>query len=286
MPRNKGAPMKGFIRTPRGALDDPLLRPRGAYTPFEANWWLREQAAISTRRAMVGNRMTRLKRGQLSYSFRFLGQKWGWSTAKVWRFLNGLRNSRRIDYETDSETGQTLITVCDYDSFGDTPERGETPRETPDETPTETPGETKKEENPSGLKKKGEEARFARKTRARANGEAIRLEFENWWELYPHKVGQPAALSEYRTARGKATQQELLQGLQRYIAANTPPLRQWLNPANWLKQKRWLDQPALPTVNGNNGARHDQRRQSARDTLVAGFAAAAEDDSGFDNAAS
>jgi hypothetical protein len=144
--------MKGFVRTPRGSLDDPLLRPRGPYTRFEANWWLREQAAIGVRSVPVGHgsRTTELKRGQLSYSFRFLGQKWGWDTAKVWRFLNGLRNSGRISYETDSETGQTLITICDYDSFGDAPRSGETARETPAETPDET--NKKKEDNPSGSK--------------------------------------------------------------------------------------------------------------------------------------
>jgi hypothetical protein len=272
--------MKGFVKTPRGSLDDPLLRPRGPYTPFEASWWLREQAAINVRRATIGNRTTRLKRGQLSYSFRFLGQKWGWDTAKVWRFLNGLRNAGRINYETARETGQTLVTICDYDSFGDTPPCSETPGETPDETPTATAGETKKEENPSDLKKKGEEARFARKTRARESGDAIKLEFEEWWELYPHKVGKPAALSEYRTALAEATQQKLVEGLQRYIAANTPPLRQWLNPANWLKQKRWVDQPAPHPVNGNNGARYERRRRSATEDHFAGFAAAAEDDPG------
>lgn len=122
---------------------------------------------------------------------------------------------------------------------------------------------------------KGEE--FAsRTTRARENA-AIDAEFESWFAEYPHRVNRPAALIAYRQARKIASAGELLLGVRRYVESK-PPDQKPLNPDNWLKQQRWLDQPAPHTVNGNNGAQHDQRRRSAEEKTVNGFARSA----GFD----
>ena len=84
--------------------------------------------------------------GQLLASMRYLADRWMWSTATVYRYLqtlrNAPRNSIRIQIETTVETGKTLITICDFDRwYFEMPNR-ETADETDVETARETPDET------------------------------------------------------------------------------------------------------------------------------------------------
>jgi hypothetical protein len=75
--------------------------------------------------------------------------------------------------------------------------------------------------------------------------DALREEFDTaFWPEYPNKVGKPKALAAYRTARKHAGLSAILDGLRRYIASK-PPDRAWLNPATFLNQQRWADQPAV-----------------------------------------
>lgn len=69
--------------------------------------------------------------------------------------------------------------------------------------------------------------------------------FADWWREYPNKVGKPDARKKYGVALARASAGELLEGLRRYISTK-PPDRQWCNPATWLHQERWRDEPALP----------------------------------------
>lgn len=69
--------------------------------------------------------------------------------------------------------------------------------------------------------------------------------FETWYLRYPHKVGKGAAEAKFERIRksGKVAFQDLVDGLDRYIR-DKPPDRDWCNPATWLHQKRWTDEPA------------------------------------------
>lgn len=67
--------------------------------------------------------------------------------------------------------------------------------------------------------------------------------FEDFWKAYPHKVGKGAAVKAYRAASLRATPAEILAGLKRYTASK-PPDRPWCNPATFLNQERWTDEPA------------------------------------------
>ena len=82
-------------------------------------------------------------------------------------------------------------------------------------------------------------------TRARAKTG----EFEAWYGQYPHKIGRAAAQRAFTKARSLAEFVDLVDGLKRYIEAK-PPDRQWCNPATWLNQERWKDQPATEISNG------------------------------------
>ena len=68
-------------------------------------------------------------------------------------------------------------------------------------------------------------------------------EFSAWYERYPHKVGKAAAVKAFRKAKQSASLADLIAGVNRYIAAK-PPDRAWCNPATWLNEERWKDQPA------------------------------------------
>lgn len=106
------------------------------------------------------------------------------------------------------------------------------------------------------LEGKGRELEGERESRARDP-----LEFETFWEKYPHKVGKPLARKAYSGARARAEASEILSGLELYVRAK-PPDRQWLNPATFLNQDRFRDEPGPPP-------------RAQREKVVNGFAALA-----------
>lgn len=78
------------------------------------------------------------------------------------------------------------------------------------------------------------------------------LEFaETFWPAYPHKIGKPEALKKFEIARRDVDLEAIMAGLLRYIAAK-PPDRSWCNPATWLHQQRWADEPAPNQVSPGN----------------------------------
>lgn len=68
--------------------------------------------------------------------------------------------------------------------------------------------------------------------------------FDEWYELYPHKVGKDAARRAFEKRRKSKTVDfiTLKAGLLRYAAKTDD--RPWCNPATWLNEGRWEDQPA------------------------------------------
>jgi hypothetical protein len=68
-------------------------------------------------------------------------------------------------------------------------------------------------------------------------------DFDDFWNLWPNKVGKPAALKAFVGARKRAGLDAIVEGVFAYIR-DKPPDRAWLNPATFLNQSRWEDQPA------------------------------------------
>lgn len=82
----------------------------------------------------------------------------------------------------------------------------------------------------------------------RSQARLIAEEFENkFWPTYPHRVGKAAAKVKFSVARSKASLAEILAGVRRYEATK-PADRPWCNPATYLHQERWLDQPQESTL--------------------------------------
>lgn len=81
------------------------------------------------------------------------------------------------------------------------------------------------------------------KKHARERASRPLAEFENeFWPLYPNKVGKDAARKSWEKAVGRAPVSEIMAGLRQYAAKTDD--RPWCNPATWLNQGRWADEPA------------------------------------------
>jgi hypothetical protein len=106
-------------------------------------------------------------------------------------------------------------------------------------TVTHTPPSPKKEKSPhTPLKEKTTPSPTHPSVGARAS------DFEQLWSIYPNKVGKRKAADAFSGARKRADFETIMAGLHRYIAKTDD--RPWCNPATWLNQDRWADDPAAP----------------------------------------
>ena len=107
--------MRGRFWMARGWQDHPLFA-REPYTRAQVWCWLVEMAAWKPARKEIGSKTITLKRGQLSYSTRYMAKAWRWGgEAKVRRFLCVLVEWENIAVSTDA--GQTIITICNYNKY-------------------------------------------------------------------------------------------------------------------------------------------------------------------------
>lgn len=97
------------------------------------------------------------------------------------------------------------------------------------------------------------------------------FEFEDFWNIWPNKVGKPAALKSYRAACKRGVDPSAINdGVRTYIR-NKPPDRPWLNPATFLNQNRWEDMPAEVGATNAKASPFDAAFDSVLDKLNAGF---------------
>lgn len=78
-------------------------------------------------------------------------------------------------------------------------------------------------------------------------GDPLKAEFEEWYRLYPHKVGRGQALKAYRSARKKIGQAELLDAVKKFSAAvlRAGTEKRFVpHPSTWLTGERWADEDA------------------------------------------
>ena len=121
-----------------------------------------------------------------------------------------------------------------------------------------------------GDKAQKPEARSQRSEKKETREDALSYDFEfaDFWNLWPNKVGKPAALKAFVGARKRAGLDAIVEGVFAYIR-DKPPDRPWLNPATFLNQNRWEDQPAQ-VANGKT-SEISSACDSLIDRLNAGF---------------
>jgi hypothetical protein len=105
---------RGVFAVDRGLFDHPSFA-KEDFTEREAWIWLIKEAAWKGRTVRVGRAIIDLERGQLAASMRFMAKRWGWSEARVRRFLNRLENDALIAVLSDALA--TRITICKYNEY-------------------------------------------------------------------------------------------------------------------------------------------------------------------------
>lgn len=98
----------------RGWFEHPAFA-REPFTEREAWAWLIAAAAVAPLRRRIGTVQVELQRGQFAGSIRFLGRRFRWSKTKVQRFLARLVTESMIG--TVTESGVTVLTVCNYERY-------------------------------------------------------------------------------------------------------------------------------------------------------------------------
>lgn len=106
--------MSGTVNIARSIFDHELFADQ-PLTEREAWIWLIMEASWKPRKKRVGDYIADLARGQLAASIRFMAGAWQWAPAKVQRFLKRLQVLDMITTKTD--TGVTVITICNYDEY-------------------------------------------------------------------------------------------------------------------------------------------------------------------------
>lgn len=100
----------------------------------------------------------------------------------------------------------------------------------------------------------------------RASARRFSPGFDQFWSIYPNRVGKREAEKAFLKAIGRADIETILSGLRRYAAKTDD--RPWCNPATWLNQDRWDDAPAA-VVPQPRATAPPGRRQNAVEALVA-----------------
>lgn len=109
--------MNYYIPISRSLFEHPLWCEERIYSKFEAWLDLLQSSRFEDTKQIIGNRMMDVKRGQIPISLRFLASRWKWSPKKVNSFLECLIKESMIIKETLKETGQTVLTICNYDKY-------------------------------------------------------------------------------------------------------------------------------------------------------------------------
>jgi hypothetical protein len=219
---------KGYLLLVRQLLRHPRFKPRGSFTQFEAWYWLIEAAAFSVCEVPVMNGHRReiitLQPGQLSHSIRFLASAWKWSPNRVQRFLRDLAMDGSVTTQTD--TAQTLITLCNWGKY----QRPFRDANTQTATPTDTPTDTKKKE----LKEVERKDAFQG--------------FDDWWTIYPRKVSKAQAEKAFaKVVPARIALPALMEKTKAFAANWKDKPRDELtfcpHPATWLNDARYDDEP-------------------------------------------
>jgi len=98
--------------------------------------------------------------------------------------------------------------------------------------------------DPSSFFYKKESINEEKKEERETENTRARGDFDEFWDVFPNKVGKQAAKTAFDKVRKthNVTIDVMMSALRRYVTKTDD--RPWCNPATWLNQGRWEDQPA------------------------------------------
>ncbi len=122
--------LSNYIPISRDLFNHQLWLEDRVYSKFEAWLDLIQMARFEDTKKYIGNNVIEIKRGQIHATYRFLANRCGWSTKKVGGYFELLITEKMVKKETEEKTGQTLITICNYDKYNAKINSEETDEET------------------------------------------------------------------------------------------------------------------------------------------------------------
>lgn len=76
------------------------------------------------------------------------------------------------------------------------------------------------------------------------SGDSVKVSFEEFWTVYPRKVGKGAALKAFKAAAKNNNVQDVIAGAKRMANDPNIPASQFVPyPATWLNREGWNDEP-------------------------------------------
>lgn len=113
----KEGQLSNYIPINRRYFDHRFWQEERIYSKAEAWLDILQQARfeVSQGKLLIGMKMIMWNRGELVASVRFLADRWGWGNGKVLRYLELLEQDEMITRR--QEFGQTIITICNYDTY-------------------------------------------------------------------------------------------------------------------------------------------------------------------------
>lgn len=228
--------MAGYIKLHRGWRDNAIFG--GEFSRADAWVWMIEEAAWRPTKTRIKGQTVELARGDMTFSQRFLAEKWGWSKSRVDRFIAELRAEGMIETRSkigataghNAGQGQSIITICNYAKYQDRQDEG---RGNDEPETGATAGQQRGKEIRREEDKKEEDNDY------RFSGRVIRLlpdAFDRWAKAYP-AIDLPA----------------LLQSRDDWLANEAPADQQkkWFtSTSNWLASR----QQAATTAKVKEGA--------------------------------
>ncbi len=252
--------MSGTVNIARALMNHEAFKDQ-PFTEREAFIWLIMEASWKPRTKRVGNVIVELDRGQVAVSVRFMAEAWQWKKSTVFDFLERLKKSDMI--RTDTRTGVSVVTVCNYDTYqGEAEKSGQGKRKNPDSIRTAS-GQTRTPEViPDAIHKENSSAHS---------------DFAAFWNAYPHrdgKRGRAVAEAKFAAAVKRGIPpQTIIDGAKR--AHSDPRVKAGYarDPTTWLNQAGWDDEIAQTVTPIRGGYTPEQ--QQARDAAFAAMVAKA-----------
>jgi hypothetical protein len=106
-----------FFLLHRGWRESGMFGKEQPFSDREKWLWLIENASFKDAIVSINRNPIKLKRGQLSYSRRYLANAWSVSERNVRTFLEHAKKWQAIELENDQ--GQMVITICNYLQYQD-----------------------------------------------------------------------------------------------------------------------------------------------------------------------
>lgn len=121
---------QGYIKLHRKFFENTLWKEPREYSKVEAWLDLIQSARFESSQVILNGRVIEVQMSEVAASRRYLEKRWGWGSTKVNNFLDYLKKNHMIT--TKQTSGQTIITLCNYERYNGK----QTREQTSDKPPT------------------------------------------------------------------------------------------------------------------------------------------------------